>query len=145
MLNILFGECPEAIYNTSMYFDNQYLDCWMEDPFAAEVIAGIEKGKILSPQAIDTINQESKNVGTKKEGERAKPPNPAFHMPDFFNFRFERNHAKLQLRVYEFSFFVILPSKAHFIVIVQFFNVLSVNAAYMKIYYGESISAQVLY
>ena len=54
MLNILFGECPEAIYNTSMYFDNQYLDCWMEDPFAAEVIAGIEKGKILSPQAIDT-------------------------------------------------------------------------------------------
>ena len=54
MLSIIFGDCPEAIYNTSMYFDNQYLDSWLEDSFAAEVIAGIEKGKILSPQAIDT-------------------------------------------------------------------------------------------
>ena len=52
MLNLLFGECPEAIYNTSMYFDNQYLDCWMEDPFAAEVIAGIEKGKIRNDTEI---------------------------------------------------------------------------------------------
>lgn len=54
MLSIIYGDCKNAIYNTSMYFDNQYLDNWLEDPFAEKVIAGIEKGKILSPQAIDT-------------------------------------------------------------------------------------------
>lgn len=54
MLNIIFGECKEAIYNTSVFFDNQYLDCWMADPFTAEVIKGIDKGTILSPGAVDT-------------------------------------------------------------------------------------------
>ena len=54
MLHIIFGDCPEAIYNTSAYFDNRYLDCWMEDAFAAEVIRGIDKGTILSPRAVDT-------------------------------------------------------------------------------------------
>lgn len=54
MLKILFGDCEEAIYNTSVYFDNQYLDSWLEDPFAAEVIKGIDKGTILSPNAVDT-------------------------------------------------------------------------------------------
>ena len=54
MLSIYFGEMPNAIYNTSAFFDNQYLDSWLEDEFAAEVIKKIEKGTILSPQAIDT-------------------------------------------------------------------------------------------
>lgn len=54
MLSIYFGEMPEAIYSTSSFFDNQYLDNWLEDGFAAEVIKGIDKGKILSPQAVDT-------------------------------------------------------------------------------------------
>lgn len=54
MLSILFGYCDEAIYNTKIYFDNQYLDSWLEDPFTAQVIAGIDKGKILSPNAIET-------------------------------------------------------------------------------------------
>ena len=54
MLNIYFGDMPDAIYNTSVYFDNQYLDSWMEDDFAAEVIKGIDRGNILSPHAVDT-------------------------------------------------------------------------------------------
>lgn len=54
MLSVYFGEMENAIYNTSVYFDNQYLDSWLEDEFAVEVIKGIDKGIILSPQAIDT-------------------------------------------------------------------------------------------
>lgn len=54
MLSVYFGEIENAIYNTSVYFDNQYLDSWLEDEFAAEVLKGIDKGIILSPNAIDT-------------------------------------------------------------------------------------------
>ena len=54
MLSIIFGDCEKAVYNTSLFFDNQYLDCWLEDDFAAEVIKGIDRGVILSPNAIDT-------------------------------------------------------------------------------------------
>ena len=54
MLNIFFGEMDDVIYNTRAFFDNQYLDCWLEDEFAAKVIKGIDKGTILSPQAVDT-------------------------------------------------------------------------------------------
>jgi len=81
----------------------------------------------------------------KKKGNEPSPPILLFICPTFLISVLNGITPKLWLRVYEFSFFVILPSKAHFIVIVQFFNVLSVNAAYMKTYYGESISAQVLY
>ena len=34
MLNIYFGDMPDAIYNTSLYFDNAYLDSWITDDFA---------------------------------------------------------------------------------------------------------------
>ena len=54
MLSVIFGECENAVYNTSKFFDNQYLDCWLEDDFASQVIAGVDRGKILSPNAIDT-------------------------------------------------------------------------------------------
>lgn len=54
MLSVYFGEIENAIYNTSVYFDNQYLDSWLEDEFAAEILKGIDKGIILSPNAIDT-------------------------------------------------------------------------------------------
>ena len=54
MLSVYFGEMPEAVYNTSVFFDNQYLDSWLEDDFAKRVIKGIDKGEILSPSAIKT-------------------------------------------------------------------------------------------
>lgn len=59
MLNIYFGELPEDlkkdyVFNTSVYFDNQYLDSWLETDFANRVIKAIDKGVILSPKAIDT-------------------------------------------------------------------------------------------
>lgn len=33
MLNVIVGDVKEAIYNTSVYFNNSYLDSWITDPF----------------------------------------------------------------------------------------------------------------
>ena len=49
MLNIFFGDMPEAIYNTEVYFKNTYQDQWLEDDFAKR---GIEKGD--KSQVLDT-------------------------------------------------------------------------------------------
>lgn len=54
MLKIVYGEVENAIYNTSIYFDNTYLDNWITDPFAKKIIKNIDKGEVLSPQAVDT-------------------------------------------------------------------------------------------
>ena len=54
MLNIYFGDMPDAIYNTSLYFDNAYLDSWITDDFAKRVIKSIDKGTVLSSGAVDT-------------------------------------------------------------------------------------------
>ena len=54
MLKIQYGNMPQAIYNTSVYFNNSYLDNWITNPLAKKIINDIEKGKVLSPQAIDT-------------------------------------------------------------------------------------------
>lgn len=48
MLNILFGEIPEKqypnyVYNTSVYFDNTYLDSWIEDDFSKRMIKSVDK------------------------------------------------------------------------------------------------------
>lgn len=54
MLNIYYGDMPEAIYNTSVYFDNVYLDKWLEDAFAQKMLKAIDKAKVLSANAVDT-------------------------------------------------------------------------------------------
>ena len=54
MLKINYGTMPEAIYNTSMYFDNVYLDSWITDSFAQQVIKSVDKGTVLSSKAIDS-------------------------------------------------------------------------------------------
>ena len=43
MLNIFFGDMPEAIYNTEVYFKNTYQDQWLEDDFAKRVIEKVDK------------------------------------------------------------------------------------------------------
>ena len=37
MLNIYFGDMPEAVYNTSVYFNYTYEDEWLTSDFAKEV------------------------------------------------------------------------------------------------------------
>ncbi len=41
MLNIYFGDMPEAVYNTSVYFNYTYEDEWLTSDFAKEVIKKI--------------------------------------------------------------------------------------------------------
>lgn len=54
MLNIYFGEMPQALYNTSLYFDNTYYNGWLDDDFAKRMIKDIDKGVVLSGYAIES-------------------------------------------------------------------------------------------
>lgn len=59
MLCIIFGEIPEDmekkyIYNTSMYFDNTYLDNWLTDDLSVKMIKSVDKAVVLSPNAVDS-------------------------------------------------------------------------------------------
>ena len=44
----------DAIYNTSVYFDNVYLDHWLEDDFSKRIIKDIDKATVLGARAIDS-------------------------------------------------------------------------------------------
>lgn len=52
MLNIYFGDMPEAIYNTEIYFKNTYQDEWLCDDFAKRVIKGVDKSEVLDTHLI---------------------------------------------------------------------------------------------
>lgn len=54
MLNVYFGNLKEAVYNTSVYFDNTYLDTWLEDEFVRSIIKSIDKAEVLSNSAIES-------------------------------------------------------------------------------------------
>lgn len=59
MLNIYFGEMsekefPNYIYNTSVYFDNTYMDSWLTDEFSKKMIKNIDKAVVLSPNAVES-------------------------------------------------------------------------------------------
>lgn len=52
MLNIYFGEMPDAIYNTEVYFKNTYQEDWITDDFAREVIKGVDRSEVIDKQLI---------------------------------------------------------------------------------------------
>lgn len=54
MLHIFFGEMPEAIYNTDVYFQNQYQDRWLTKPLSKEIILDIDKSQVISPNLIES-------------------------------------------------------------------------------------------
>lgn len=54
MLNIFYGEMPEAIYNTSVYFKNVYEEEWITAPLVQEMILDIDKSTVLSGGVIDS-------------------------------------------------------------------------------------------
>lgn len=70
MLNIYFGEMPEAIYNTAAYFKNTYQGEWITTEFAREVIKGVDRSEVIdkylikSP-ALGMISPEELSGGTK--------------------------------------------------------------------------------
>lgn len=54
MLNIYFGDMPEAVYNTSVYFNYTYEDGWLTSDFAKEVIKKIDKSEVKGPHAVES-------------------------------------------------------------------------------------------
>ena len=54
MLHIYYGEMPEAIFNTSVYFKNVYEDSWITDPFSKEMILDVDKSVVLGEAVIDS-------------------------------------------------------------------------------------------
>ncbi len=54
MLHIRFGKIKDVVYNTSLYFKNQYDPKWLEDEEVQDMIADIDKSKVLSSHAIDS-------------------------------------------------------------------------------------------
>ena len=54
MLNIYYGNMPEAIFNTSVYFKNVYEDEWITDPVAREMILDVDKSIVLDNAVIDS-------------------------------------------------------------------------------------------
>ncbi len=54
MLNIYYGEMPQAIYNTPIYFNNVYLDQWLDDELNQKMIRSVDKGEVLGHNAVET-------------------------------------------------------------------------------------------
>lgn len=60
----------ESIYDTSTYFNNVYLDSWLDDDFSRRIIKAVDKAEVLSSRAIDSkalgvIPVTSLSQGTK--------------------------------------------------------------------------------
>ena len=52
MLKIHFGSLPNEIYNTEMYYENQYDKNWVMDDFARRVIREIDDSEVTAPDLI---------------------------------------------------------------------------------------------
>ena len=54
MLNIWFGQMPDVIYSTSVFFKNTYDPRWITDPLAVEMIADVDRSRVISEQLIES-------------------------------------------------------------------------------------------
>ena len=54
MLNIFFGDMPEAIYNTVVDFKNVYKKKWIVEPFSKEMIRDVDQSTVLAGGVIDS-------------------------------------------------------------------------------------------
>lgn len=70
MLNIVYGNEPESIYNTNIYFKNSYEPEWIESELAKKIILDIDGSEVLSSECINSpvlgqIPPERLSGGTK--------------------------------------------------------------------------------
>lgn len=54
MLNIFFGDMKDVIFNVSVYFKNVYHDEWITAPLSVEMIADVDKSKVIDGGVIDS-------------------------------------------------------------------------------------------
>lgn len=52
MLHIFFGDMPDVIYNTSVYFKNTYQDNWITSDFGRNIISDVDKSNVISASVI---------------------------------------------------------------------------------------------
>lgn len=52
MLSVYFGSLPEEVYNTSVYFDNQFEDSWITSDISRKIIEDIDKSKVIDANCI---------------------------------------------------------------------------------------------
>ena len=48
MLNIFIGEMPNVIYDTASYFNNVYLDSWLEEDLSQKILKSVDKRSAVS-------------------------------------------------------------------------------------------------
>jgi hypothetical protein len=54
MLNVFFGNMPEAVYNTAVFLKNDYEDEWITAPFVKEMIRDIDHSEVIDNGVIDS-------------------------------------------------------------------------------------------
>ena len=54
MLKIYFGDMPDVIYNTAVYFKNRYKKEWIVKPKTVAMIHDIDSSEVLGSGAIDS-------------------------------------------------------------------------------------------
>lgn len=54
MLNIIYGDVKNSIYNTNVYFKNSYEPEWLESELARKMIKDIDKSDVLSGECINS-------------------------------------------------------------------------------------------
>ena len=52
MLHIYFGDMPDAIYNTSIYFNNTYKDSWITDQMTKDMIKAVDNSDVIDAKTI---------------------------------------------------------------------------------------------
>ena len=54
MLSVYFGEMPEAIYNTAVFFKNTYKDSWITDDLSVKMIKDVDNSDVISSNIIQS-------------------------------------------------------------------------------------------
>ena len=54
MLNVFFGNMPVAVYNTAVFFKNDYEDEWIMDPLVKEMILDVDHSTVIDSGVIDS-------------------------------------------------------------------------------------------
>ena len=52
MLNVFFGDMPDAIYNTNVFFNNTYKDSWITKPLSKQIIQSVDHSEVIDEKTI---------------------------------------------------------------------------------------------
>ena len=85
MLKIFFGKHPDEIYNTDVYYRNQYDKMWVMDSFAKKIIADIDDSTVIAPDVIQndifgSFNSTELSTGVKTILLNKNQPNRIFNI-----------------------------------------------------------------